>query len=133
LSGLVVDASVTASWLLRDESRPFPDRALERVLAEGASAPALWWCEIRNALLTAERRGHLTAAQMEQAFAYLAQLDVTLDTTPQALAVIALARRHRLSVYDASYLELAMRRRAELSTLDKALAAAARAEGVSLI
>jgi predicted nucleic acid-binding protein len=65
--------------------------------------------------------------------ALLAALDglkIELDHAAGSGAVVALARRHRLTAYDALYLELAMRRGLALATLDRALAAVVVAEGV---
>ncbi|MGH9518032.1 MAG: type II toxin-antitoxin system VapC family toxin, partial [Terriglobales bacterium] len=65
--------------------------------------------------------------------ALLAELGIVIDTNPNGPAMIALARRHRLTVYDAAYLELALRTGFRLATLDRHLACAARAEGVPLL
>ena len=63
----------------------------------------------------------------------LETLSISIDHAPVSDAVLALARLHRLTIYDAAYLELALRIDAPLATLDKKLAAAARAAGVLLI
>jgi predicted nucleic acid-binding protein len=133
LTGFVIDASVTAWWFFRDESDVFPDAALERLLTEGATVPYIWWFEIRNALLMAERRGRLPSAELSEALDTVGSFDVTIDTTPQSQTIIDLARRYRLSCYDASYLELALRKRADLATSDKALASAAKAEHIAVL
>ena len=131
--GLVLDASVAACWAFDDEDHPLAARALDRLRAEPALVPALWWFEVRNVLVVNERRDRLTEAVTAAFLRAVARLDIAIDRTPDSAAVLALARAHRLSVYDAAYLELAQRAAAPLATLDAALARAARDEGVALI
>ena len=95
--------------------------------------PGLWWFEVRNTLLVNERRGRLRESDVSVFLRGLAVLAIIIDRAPDEAAILALARRHRLSVYDASYLELAQRDGVGLATLDGALARAARAEQVSLL
>ncbi|WP_196804873.1 type II toxin-antitoxin system VapC family toxin [Methylopila sp. M107] len=129
----MVDASVTSCWLLPDESDARAAAAYELLDDGDALAPALWWFEARNVLVVSERRGRIDAEAVEQAFAIIAKLPIEIDREPNDVAVLRLARRHRLTVYDAAYLELALRRGAPLATLDDALAKAAQIEGVALI
>ena len=129
----VLDASVAACWAFEDESHPLAELALERLRTEPALVPALWWFELRNVLVVNERRDRLTEAVTAAFLRAVARLDIAIDRTPDSAAVLALARAHRLSVYDAAYLELAQRAAAPLATLDAALARAARDEGVALI
>ncbi len=95
--------------------------------------PSLWWFEIRNLLVMNERRGRLTESESLRFLRRLDRLGITEDRTPQESEVLRLARTHRLSVYDAAYLELALRNRIRLATLDKALARAAQQENVPLL
>jgi predicted nucleic acid-binding protein len=97
-----------------------------------AFAPGLWWFEVRNILVVNEGRKRLTEADSAIFLRQLARLPITLDRTPEKSKVLHLARTHRLSVYDAAYLELAQRHRVELATLDADLMEAARAEAVGL-
>ncbi len=129
----VIDASVTACWAFRDEDHPVADAALERLRTDEAIAPALWWFEVRNILIVNERRKRLTGADSAMFLQHLARLIVLLDRTPRESEVLRLARTHRLSVYNAAYLELAQRTCTVLATLDTALIRAAQAEGVSWI
>ena len=131
--GFVLDASVAACWAFEDESHPLAELALERLRTEPALVPALWWFELRNVLVVNERRDRLTETVTAAFLRAVARLDIAIDRTPDSAAVLALARAHRLSVYDAAYLELAQRAAAPLATLDAALARAARDEGVALI
>jgi predicted nucleic acid-binding protein len=130
---MVVDASVTISWYLADEATAKTQSILRRLGESEAVVPVLWWFEIRNVLLTNERRGRLGATQTASILAHLAGLRIALDRDPAGDAVLALARKHRLTFYDAAYLELAQRRDAPLATLDRRLAAAARGAGVPLL
>ena len=132
MSAPVLDCSVACAWLLDDESVPDADRVLEQVVTYGASAPGLLWAELRNALVMAERRGRLAPAQTEAALAEIEELDIELDHAPNGATTLRLARKHQLSVYDALYLELAVRRRRELATLDRALGRAAESEGIEI-
>jgi predicted nucleic acid-binding protein len=95
--------------------------------------PALWWFEVRNALAVNERRGRLGEADTAAFLRALARLSIGFDRSPDEAALLALARRHRLTVYDAAYLELAQREGLPLATLDAALRDAAAASGVALL
>jgi predicted nucleic acid-binding protein len=129
----VLDASIVACWAFEDEVHPVADQALERIRTDEAHVPALWWFEVRNILIVNERRKRLTEVDTASFLRSLARLNVTVDRSPEAADVLMLARRHRLSVYDASYLELALRNGIPLATLDKELMAVAPAIDVSLL
>ena len=130
----VVDASIVVAWALGEIDRR-ADAAHQRAGQQGEPvlAPRLWWYEVRNALIQNERRGRLTAPETERFLDALTGVTTSLDEDADEYRLLTLARRHRLTVYDASYLELALRRGLPLATLDADLAAAARAEGVPLI
>ena len=128
----VLDASVVACWAFEDEDHPVARQALDLIRTEEARVPSLWWFEVRNALIVNERRGRLREADTAAILRGLSRLRVTMDQSPDEADVLALARRHRLSVYDASYLELARRAAIPLATLDSQLARAARAEKLAL-
>ena len=129
---LVIDASVVAAWAFEEE-RAIAQLTFARVRTEEAYVPALWWYELRNVLVVGERRGRLTEQETARFLRDISRLRISLDRMPEEVAVLTLARRHRLTVYDAAYAELALRRNLPLATLDGALAAAARAEGISLV
>ena len=128
----VLDSSITMAWVLRDEQSAQADATLEQVTSIGGVAPALWWIEVRNVLVIAERRGRLTPEDTAVALQALDALGIHLDHTPDSASLFRLARTHGLSVYDALYLELAMRQQRPLATLDHKLRSAAQAEGVAL-
>jgi predicted nucleic acid-binding protein len=129
----VLDASIALAWAFDDEDHPVAATALALARADEALVPSLWWFEVRNALVVNERRGRLTEADTAAFLWAMSRLPVTIDRTPGETQVLALARRHRLTVYDAAYLELACRADAVLATLDGDLASAARAEKVTLV
>jgi predicted nucleic acid-binding protein len=95
--------------------------------------PGIWWFDARNTLIVNEGRGRLSEADTAIFLRGLSRLGVTIDRAPEESAVLALPRTHRLSVYDASYLELAQRERLPLTTLDHDLREAARAAGTALL
>ena len=128
----VVDASVAASWAFRDEGHPVATAALVRLGADQAQVPGLWWFEVRNTLLGNERRGRISEADLTAFLQDLRRLAIEFDHDPDETTVLMLARRHKLTVYDASYLELAMRLGVPLASLDRELCAAAAACGVPL-
>jgi predicted nucleic acid-binding protein len=129
----VLDASIAACWAFEDEDHPRAALALERIRTDEARVPGLWWFEVRNVLLVNERRGRISKTDTTGFLRNLSRLGVTLDRSPDEAALLSLARQYRLTVYDASYLELARRDRLPLATLDTDLARAAQAEDLALI
>jgi predicted nucleic acid-binding protein len=129
----VLDASAAAGWLLGDSAERFVKALPDLIAAEDATVPAIWPYEMHNALLAAERRKRVSSADVDRLRRNLAALPISIDWDLVDDDAFHLARRHRLSFYDASYLELAMRLGLALATLDRALARGARAEGVPLV
>src|SRR4029077_18463961 len=129
----VLDASIAACWAFEDEDHPVAALALERIRTDEARAPGLWWFEVRNTLIVNERRGRLTENDTAAFLRGLARLGVTVDRSPEEAEVLAPARGHGLSVYDAAYLELARRDGVALATLDGDLETAARGESILLL
>jgi predicted nucleic acid-binding protein len=133
---LILDSSVALAWLYSDETTDAIRDVFDLVTEKGAWVPAIWRLEVANILEMGVRRGRSDAAFRDAALADLAHLPITLDpeTHQQAWGATALlAARHRLTVYDAAYLELAQRRRLPLATLDQQLRMAATSEGVALL
>jgi predicted nucleic acid-binding protein len=128
----VLDASVTASWFLAEPPHPHVAIAELRINTEFATSPTLWWYETRNILVVAERRKRLTSAEVDLALHRLLLLSVQLETPDPQMSLV-IARRHGLSFYDATYVELALRLGLELATRDMAMAKAAQSEGVALV
>jgi predicted nucleic acid-binding protein len=131
---VVLDCSVTLAWVYGDETTE-AIRAVFDNLSGGAWVPGLWRLEVANVLEMGVRRGRHDAAFRDATLADLALLPIQLDAeTDQHVwgATARLANRHRLTLYDAAYLELARRKDVPLATLDQELRAAALAEGVPL-
>jgi len=129
----VLDASVTISWFFPDEQHPDASEAWRRSATEEVSVPLHWWFEVRNTLLLGERRGRISERHTSIALDRLSRLPIIIAPRPNDVDVLALARRHRLTFYDAAYLELAQREQMDLATLDLQLATAARREHVEVI
>ena len=132
----VVDNSVALAWCFEDErTQPIMD-LLDRAAETAAVAPSLWPLEALNGLLMAERRRRLDTKRRQRLAGFLRGLPVTLDaeTADQAWTATArLAERYRLTLYDAAYLELALRRKLPLATLDQDLIRAGKALGMTLL
>lgn len=137
MSAFVLDASAAIAGLASDEHDPAANDPVLRAFRDVVVVPALWPLEIANILTVQMRRGRLPAADRLLALRTIRDFRLSIDTVDpraeQFESVIALADAHRLTVYDAAYLELAMRLGAPLATLDGALADAARSEGVALL
>lgn len=133
---LVIDASLAAAWYFADEQTEAARELFRRVGREGAIVPALWKLEMGNIFQMAIRRDRIEPPFRDEALRDLALVEIEVDAETQEHAwgaTIALADRYDLTTYDASYLELAQRRRLPLGTLDRKLAAAARAAGVEAL
>jgi len=129
----VLDASIAACWAFEDEDHPVAGLALERIRGDEARVPSLWWFEVRNTLIVNEQRGRVTETDTAAFLRGLSRLGVTVDRSPEEGAIVILARKHGLSVYDACYLELAQREALPLASLAGQLLRAAREEGVALV
>jgi len=129
----VLDASTAISWNFPDEEHSDARAAWERLRQDNALVPAHWWFEVRNILLVVERRKRTSESQTFHFLARLSRLAIDETARPDDSGIFELARRHRLTFYDAAYLELARREDVALATLDGDLATAARAEGVALV
>jgi len=128
---VVFDCSVTLAWFLKDERTAFTDSAFDLLETAECWVPLLWRLEFPNALLFAERKKRLGREQRLEILDNAAQLVLRTDPgLPDIRSLSALAERRALTVYDASYLELALRSGFDLITLDRSLADAAAAEGV---
>jgi predicted nucleic acid-binding protein len=129
----VVDASITASWLMPEEADPAAEFALQALDSDRAVVPQIWWLEVRNILIVNERRGRIDVGMTDEALELLRRLPIDFDAATNEARLLLLARRHRLTVYDAAYLELATRQRLPLASLDEELLDAARREKVALL
>jgi predicted nucleic acid-binding protein len=131
---LVLDSSVTLAWLYSDEITESIRRVFEAVAEQGAVVPALWKLEIANSLTVAVRRGRIGRDFRRAALSDLAMLEIATDPHTEAWGqTLELADRCDLTVYDAAYLELALRRRLPLATLDEKLRVGAAGCGVEVL
>jgi len=127
----VLDTSVTLPWFLQDERTAFTDALFAALGREEYWVPVIWRLEFPNALLAAERKRRIDRQTRIEALELAGGMAVRVDLAPVNMkAISALAERHGLSTYDASYLELAVRQRFDMATLDRTLASAAAAEGL---
>jgi predicted nucleic acid-binding protein len=133
---MVLDSSATLAWVYSDEITE-PIRHVFNLVGEsGAWVPGLWKLEVANVLEMGARRGRHDAAFRDSTLADLALLPISVDTETDRQAwgaTLQLSERHRLTLYDAAYLELALRRGLPLASLDAELRRAAQAEGVVVV
>ncbi len=135
MSRIVIDGSVAVGWFLEDEMSEYAMAVQSKIPhAESVSVPFHWMLEVTNALLMAERRKRTTPAKVNHAVGILRRMEIRMDseTNLQTEQTLELSRQHALSIYDAAYLELALRLGARLATLDEALKVAAKRRGVLL-
>ncbi len=131
----VVDSSVALSWCFADEASAESDRQLDYVRDYGALVPGLWFLEVANVLLQAEKRGRISGTDIALRLELISSLPIMVDQNGVGLAwgpVLEMARAEGLTSYDAAYLELAVRRGLALFSRDKALLAAAQRRGVAV-
>ncbi len=124
------------AWCFEDEATDFTDKLLERLCEESVAVPSLWPLEVANVLTMSERRGRTNQAKITTFLQLLRDLPITIDpkTEEKALTdILALARANGLTSYDAAYLELALRARLPLATLDDELMRAAQHLGVHVL
>ena len=123
------------AWLFEDEATRTTEAILDRLKDEEALVPTLWTYEVGNVLLMAERRKRITEAQGRRFTQLLESLPIHVsDSHLKSLwnNAVVVAREHGLSVYDGTYLDLAMREGIPLATRDKALRKAAKKLGIEI-
>lgn len=137
--GFVADASAAAAWCFRDEQSVVADSMLRAARAATLYVPEIWTVELANILAQGVKRKRVTVGHCNDFLAMLATLKVQVDRPPQsrkparhAELLFELAREHKLTSYDACYLDVAMRRGLPLLTLDRELGAAAASVGVAV-
>jgi predicted nucleic acid-binding protein len=131
----VIDTSVVMSWCFKDETSRYADRILDLLEEATAFAPSIWPLEVGNVLLVAERKKRLSEADSRRFVTLLSDLPIIVEQEPPERMIheiLALAREHKLSSYDASYLDLAMRKGLSIATIDKNLIAAAKRSWVPI-
>ncbi|MBW2035714.1 MAG: type II toxin-antitoxin system VapC family toxin [Deltaproteobacteria bacterium] len=132
----VVDNSVVMSWCFKDETNKYADTVLDRLTESAAVVPSIWPLEVVNVLLVAERQKRLSESDSIRFITLLSQLPIVVEyERPEKMMreLLALARAYNLSSYDASYLDLAMRKGFPIATLDNKLIEAARRIDVQIL
>jgi len=132
----VVDNSVVMAWCFQDEASQYADAILDSLEVSKAIVPSIWPLEVGNVLLVAERRKRLSEAGSARFIALLTELPIMIEQeSPERMMreILALAREHQISSYDASYLDLAMRKGVSIATLDDGLIKAAERSQVPIM
>jgi predicted nucleic acid-binding protein len=133
---VVIDASLALAWYFQDEATPATEKILDLVTEVGAVVPGLWRLELANGLQVAVRRGRISIAYRDASLADLMQMQIETDMETDTHAwseTLRLAEKYELTLYDASYLELAQRRRLPIATLDRELRRAAEKLDVAVL
>ncbi len=132
----VIDNSVVMRWCFKDEISQYADVILDRLEISTGFVPSIWPLEVCNVLLVAERKRRIGGADSTRFIALLTELPIIVEQEPperMIKEIFALAREHKLSSYDASYLDLAMKKGLPIATLDKNLLAAAKRSKVPIL
>lgn len=132
----VLDCSLTMTWLFEDEASTASDRILDELQGSIAVVPTIWPLEVSNVLLLAMRKKRLSSTKAAGFIDALALLPIVVDQTTSTRAmhsIFRLADSLQITVYDAAYLELAIREKIPLATLDQELLKAAHASGVKTL
>ncbi len=129
LYDFVLDCSITMAWCFEDESNEYTDTILENLNHSTAIVPTIWPLEVANVLLLSKKKKRITEIQSASFIDALAALPIVVDASTAYRAmhsVFVLAGQSDLTIYDAAYLELAVREGIPLLTLDKGLIKAAK-------
>jgi len=136
LTVFVLDNSVTMRWCFQNAAHPYADAVLQQLATGVAFVPVLWRYEVSAVLAKTQRDGILTALKADEFLATLNKLNITVDAESSNRILTdsyRLAVTYRLTSYDAAYLELALRKKLPLATLDGELIAACKASGAILL
>ena len=131
----VLDCSVAIAWSFKDEATQSTSSILRSLSSgSGAVVPSVWPLEVMNVLLVAERNNRITKQETKEIISILGELPIEVEE-PLILTdgFLALAREHKLTSYDASYIELALRRGLPIATLDKLIQKAAKKLNLKLV
>ena len=136
MTAFVLDCSAVLCWCFADEATDRSHRLLGAVEAKGAVVPSIWHYEVANVLVHAEKRGRLPAGAARSRLDWLSELPIQADRTDVFRLwgpVFDLSRTEGLTIYDASYLDLALRTGLPLASKDRELVAAARRAAAPLV
>jgi len=132
----IIDCSMTMAWFFPDEATSATQQIQDRLIHEAVIVPSLWYLEVTNVLAMAEKRKRTTATDSTQFLQQLQKFDIQRDDSWQMRAfdhLLPLCRKHGLTSYDASYLDLALRCQLPLASLDIDLRKAAKTLGIPLL
>lgn len=132
---LVLDASATFASFIQEKYTAAAQQIMRQVAVSGALVPSLRRLEVANALRIAARRRRCEETFVDISLGDLARLPIAVDAETDLHAwsrTLSLARECDLTLYDAAYLELALRKGLPLATCDGELAEAAKAKAVPL-
>ena len=135
-AAFVIDCSVAMTWLFKDEVTAHTRAILDRLDTETALVPAWWFLELTNVIALSERKGRITPGDTAKFIGDVSKLDLEVDMESAERAferLLPLCRTHKLTSYDAVYLDLAIRRQLPLASLDEPLRKAAKKVGVKLL
>jgi predicted nucleic acid-binding protein len=133
---VVADISVVLAWFFEEEHTKRALDVLARIERDGLLVPTLWWSELENGILMGERRNRKAEAESAAFLKLLQALPIQTDDAPRHRIsddILNIGRQHRLTAYDAAYIELAHRQRAPLATFDAAIRRCARAVGLKVL
>jgi len=129
----ILDASISMSWCFADERTPYSRDVLKQLDYTYAEVPTIWPLEIANVLAVNERKGRLQISESTEFLKTLSRLDIRIEQRPAYPGdLLPLIRRHKLTAYDAAYLDLAKRTGFALASFDTDLIDAAKSEGIAL-
>jgi len=132
----VVDNSVVMAWCFEDEISSYAESVLDSLENTTAIVPSIWPLEVGNILLVAERKKRLNTTASNKFLELLSELPIIVDQEPperMIREIFLLARKYKLSTYDASYLDLAIKRELPIATLDGRLLEAAKKNHVKIV
>jgi predicted nucleic acid-binding protein len=136
MNGFVLDASVALGWCFRDEANAKTASLLQQIKTSVAFVPSIFPLEIGNILVGAQKKSRITFAEMTKYISLLERLNIQIDDETSAHAyheILQLSYQHKLTTYDAAYLELALRFDVPLATKDPALASVSRKLGIEVL
>jgi predicted nucleic acid-binding protein len=134
--GFIVDCSLTMSWCFPEEATDASSAIQDRMAHETAIVPMHWFLEVANVLAMAEKKKRITHAKSAEFLTLLEDLEIEADGEAAGRAfshILALSRSHGLTSYDATYLDLALRKRLPLASLDDELRSAAKKTGIQVL
>ena len=132
----ILDCSVTMTWCFKEEATRLSQITQAALIENKAIVPSIWPLEVNNVLWVSIRTKKVTEIQAKRFKYILSGLPIVVDLKASDLRnelILELAQEHKISCYDAAYLELSLRERLPLATFDRALAKAAKAAGVGVL